>query len=295
MIDRPDIAIIGAGRVGTAVGVLAARANWPVAAVASRTPASAEAAARRIGPDVRAVSPVEAARAGGLVLLTVPDGAVAGVCAELAEEGALVHRPLVAHCSGALDSGVLSPARRVGCEAASCHPLQTFPTVAAAVERLGGASFFIEGDESAAQALERLVAAVGGRARRIAGGTKVLYHAAAVMACNELVALLDGAARLGAAAGLDPREHLAALGPLVRATVENVLSLGAERALTGPVERGDVETVRRHAEALGGVEAPLRAAYCALGRLTVDLARRKGSIDAETARALRAALDAADT
>ncbi|MBS3733352.1 MAG: DUF2520 domain-containing protein [Phycisphaerae bacterium] len=289
-MSSPDIAIIGAGRVGTALGVLAARSGWGVL-VASRRAAAAEAAARRIDDRARACSVAQAASAAGLILLTVPDDAIGTLCGELAAGGALAHRPVVAHCSGALSSEVLAPARQAGCPVGSCHPLQTFPTVDAAVERLHGARFFIEGDESAIAALEPLVRDVGGRAVRIAGDRKTLYHAAAVLASNGLVTLLDAVGRLGAAAGLDADEHRTALGPLVRATVDNVLSLGPPVALTGPIERGDVATIRCHVAALRRDVPDVAEAFCALGKLTVDLARRKGSIDAETARTLRDVLD----
>jgi len=279
MADLPDISIIGPGKVGTALGVLAARAGWPVAAIAGRSRRNTKWAAECIGGAVKVCTPAEAAAAGGLVLLTVPDDAIAAVCRQLAAEKAFRPRGVVAHCSGALGSDVLGPAREAcGCSVGSMHPLQTFPTVKAAIEKLPGAYFFTEGDAAAVETLKLLARSIGGKSVCIAPEAKALYHAAAVTACNYLAALLDAAAALGEKAGVDRRTGLSALEPLVRATVENVFAMGPAGALTGPIERGDVETVRRHLEAMQACGDELNIAFRAMGRLTVDLALRKGSI-----------------
>jgi predicted short-subunit dehydrogenase-like oxidoreductase (DUF2520 family) len=275
--------------VGTALGVLAARAGRTVAAVGGRDAARTAQAAGAIGHGAKACTPTQAAGAGRLVLLTVSDDAVASVCEELAESFA--PDAVVAHCSGALGSDVLVSARRRGCAVGSMHPLQTFPTVAAAIAALRGAYCFIEGDPPAVAALECLAKDIGAQAVPIASAAKPLYHAAAVVACNYLTALLDAAGALCARAGIKPPTARAALAPLVRATLENVLAAGPEAALTGPIARGDVATVRRHLEALAGGEAELEELYRAMGRWTVALARRKGTIDAAQAQALRRALD----
>ena len=292
MIAAPEISIIGPGKVGTALGALAARAGWRVVAVAGGSPGRAEAAAEVIGGDVRVCTPAEAAAAGQLVLLTVPDDAVAAVCEELAAAGAFARGAVVAHCCGAWDREILAPARaRCGCAVGSMHPLQTFPTVEAAMARLAGAYCFCEGDEEAAGVLERLAEAVGARAVRIDPGGKALYHAAAVMACNYLVALLDAASAVAASAGVDGPTWMAAVEPIVRATVDNAMALGPPGALTGPIARGDAATIRRHGEAMSRTDEPLRAVYAALGRYTVTLARRQGTLDGSAAAAVMDALD----
>ena len=290
MAQVPEISIIGPGKVGTALGVLARRAGLRVAAIAGRSAAGAAQAAKALG-GAKACSPAEAAATAPLVLLTVPDDAIAGVCADLAAKKAFRREAVVAHCSGALASGVLAPAREsCGCRVGSMHPLQTFPTPEAAVDRLPGAYFFIEGDAQAAEVLEALATAIGGRCVRIAPEAKSLYHAAAVMACNYLAALLDGAAALAERAGIERRTELSAIEPLVRATIDNVFTLGPAGALTGPIERGDVETLRRHISAMRGCDENLRVAFAAMGKLTVDLALKKGSISAATAQKFKTLL-----
>ncbi len=284
MKSQRDIAIIGAGRVGTALGRLAAAAKRTVRAVADIRPQAAQKAAGAIGKTA-IMSDAEAAGAADIVLLTVPDDAIAALCSELAEAKAFRGGAVVAHCSGALTSDILAPARQCGCKVASMHPMQTFPTAEAAVEKLPGAYFFIEGDDKAAAAMENLARDIGGRPTRIARESKVLYHAAAVMACNYLTALLDAALTTAEKAGIPRAGAIEAFEPLIRATVDNVLAAGPEKALTGPIARGDIETVRRHLQAIDELE--LKRLYRAAGEWTAGLARRKGTIDDATAEALR--------
>lgn len=287
MCIEADISIVGPGRVGTTLSILACRSGLRVA-VGARRPQAARAAARAAGADAHACTPAQAAAASNLVLLTVPDGAIECVCGDLANH----FRPgaVVAHCSGALDSGVLGPASARGCQVGSIHPLQTFPTVAAAVESFPGTYCFIEGSPAAVEALGGLAERLGGRAQTIAAGRKALYHAAAAMACNHLSALLDAAASLAKAAGVGRETALSALGPIVRATVENVLSMGPASALTGPVARADSECVRRHLASMADCPPDLVGFYRAAARWTVDLALRKGTVTAEQADALRSLL-----
>jgi len=287
MDQFPNIAIIGPGKVGTAIGILANRAQWPVVAVAGGSTGAAEAAAAAIGECAGACSATDAAGAGELVLITVPDDRIAEVCTQLSSRQAFSPGAIVAHCSGALSSEVLASARdECCCLIGSMHPLQTFPTVEAAVQRLPGSWCFCEGDETAVTCLMRLAEAMGANAARITPAGKAIYHAAAVMACNYLVTLMDAAARLAQQAGLDRQTWLSAVEPIVRATVENVSTTGAEKALTGPVARGDIQTIRRHLDALAGADEGLRALYAACGRQTVELALRAGRISAEVAAEL---------
>jgi predicted short-subunit dehydrogenase-like oxidoreductase (DUF2520 family) len=292
--ERPSIAIVGAGKVGTAVGVLAVRAGYRVSAVAGRDRNRTEKAAERIGAEVPVLSPREAAGRAELVLLAVPDDAIEACCRELVAADAFARGSLVAHCSGALSSECLDPARReLGCHVASFHPLQSFPTVEAALSSLPGSYCFDEGDEAAVAAVEQLGAAIGARCVRIDTRHKALYHAAAVMACNYLTGLLDAALALATTARIERRTAWQALEPLIRATVDNISNLGTEAALTGPIARGDGRTVTAHLAALDESVPELSDLYRALGSWTVGLALRKGSIEETAARSLLEAL--ADT
>jgi len=268
-----DISIIGCGKVGAAIAQLAAGAGRNVSALASRSGDRARDLAVRIGNPEAACDIARAAGAGGLVLLTVSDDAIEALCGELARGGGFGDGSIVAHCSGALGSDILSPARdSCGCKIASMHPLATFPTAAAAVEKFAGTYCFCEGDQPATDALMELAADIGGKPMLISSQAKVLYHAAAVMACNYLTALLDAAITLCGAAGIDRPTALSALGPLAKATLENVTKLGAPAALTGPIARGDAQTVARHLEALAQCDKDLQDFYRIAGKWALQLA-----------------------
>ncbi len=277
-------AIVGPGRVGTALAMLLAGAGYDFAGAAGRSLGSAQTACKLIGAGVATTNAADVAAAAELVLITTPDDAIGTVCAELAPH--LPQGAVVAHCSGALPSSFLSPARAAGSHVGSLHPLQTLPTVEQAVELLPGSYCCIEGDPEAVDVLEGVARAIGARPLVIATESKALYHAAAVMACNYLVTLQDAAVQLGTAAGLDGEEFLRALMPLVRGTVHNLEQVGLPNALTGPIERGDVETVRRHLDAIDRDAPEALPLYKLLGRNTVDLAARKGTIDGKTAKRL---------
>ncbi len=291
MSTKPDISIIGPGKVGTTIGILAGSADYKVRAIAGRSIASAQQASKLIPGEPRACEPAEAAALGKLVLITVPDDAIGEVASQLANAGAFTPGAVVIHCSGALTSEILAPARKCGCTAASMHPLQTFPSVESAIEKLPGAVCFCEGDTEAVEVAIQLAKDIGTKAVQIEPAAKPLYHAAAVMACNHMIAGIDAAAALAQAAGIDRQTYLDAAMPMIRAGVENVSATTPADALTGPVARGDAATIAKHLEAMENVPAELRQFYIAAARWTVDLAIRKGTIDKKTAELLRNTLN----
>lgn len=295
MPSTPVLSIIGPSKVGTAIGVLARRAGYQIAAIGGRDPAKTTTAAEQIGGGVKAGTPFNAAGAGELVLLAVSDDAIQEVCTELAEAGAFADGAVVGHCSGALGSDILRAAQdRCGCHIASIHPLQTFPTAQSAIDGLAGVFWFSEGDEPAVNMLNDLIAAIGGKPVSISSEQKPLYHAAAVFACNYLAALMDMALATAEGAGVESQTAWEAIEPLVRNTVTNIGNLGPAAALTGPIARGDTETVVRHLNALREYDFELADLYRAFGRWTIELARRKGSIDESTAEALKDVLGQSD-
>lgn len=234
-----DIGIIGLGRLGGSLQ----RALSEVAGVTVRT-----------GP---------AAERAGLVLLCVPDDAIAEVAAKLEP----VPGAVVAHCSGVLPAAVLDVAPAA---AASFHPLQTFPDAETGASRFLDCPVFIEGDPAALERLESLAERLGAVPHRLSAAAKVRYHAAAVMACNHVCALLDAAFEVAGEAGVaDPTVYL----PLVRATLENVERLGPAGALTGPVARGDTQTVAHHLQALSA-NAELRELYRILSMRALEMTDR---------------------
>ena len=274
MTSAADISIIGCGKVGSAIAQLATRAGWNVTGLASRNEIRARDLGEMIGTPGAVSEIASAAGVASLVLLTVSDDAIKPLCDELARAGAFKTGGIVAHCSGALGSDILASARDLcGCQIASMHPLNTFPTAQAGVEKFAGTYCFCEGDAEATDVLMQLGGDIGGKPKLISSDGKVLYHAAAVMACNYLTALIDASVKLCGRAGIDGETALSALSPLVGATLENVTKLGPAEALTGPIARGDAQTVARHIDALEQCDQDLQAFYRVAGKWTLQLAK----------------------
>jgi predicted short-subunit dehydrogenase-like oxidoreductase (DUF2520 family) len=268
-----DVAVVGAGRVGTAIAVLLARSGHRIVAVAGRGSTPARAAAHLPGVPVR--PPAEAALGAELVVIGTPDDAIAPTAETVA--GVIDRDTWVAHLSGALGIEVLAPVVDAGGRRLAIHPLQTMPDVETALIRLPGCSIAVTADDEDGALLgERLARDVGGRPFRLADDRRPLYHAAAVFASNHLVVTSAAAEALLHAAGVP--DAAPALAPLQRASLDNVEQLGAERALTGPVIRGDAGTIRRNLEALKQDAPDLIAAYVGMARAALDLADRAGRL-----------------
>lgn len=272
--------IIGAGSVGQALAYLLHHAGWTFIGAASRKFESASEACRFVGDGIPAEDKGELANAADLIFVTTPDEAIAGVCEELADQDAIRPGSVVAHCSGGLSSSILEPARKCGAHIGSLHPLQTLPDPERGVALLPQSKCCVEGDEKAVETLREVVDSLGAEAFTIPTGRKALYHAAAVMACNYLVTLESVAVRMGEEAGMESGTVLEAFLPLIRGTVTNLEDVGLpEEALTGPIARGDVATVRHHMEEIRESMPQLLPLYCELARQTVQVARTGGELD----------------
>lgn len=284
--EPPIIGIIGAGAVGTALGVALTRAGWPIAAVASRDPARRERF-RELVPGVRAFAePNALLDEVELILLTVPDDIIAPLAGSLR----LYSGQAVVHTSGLLGADVLAPAMAAGTQVGSFHPLVAFADVERAVAALHGATVAVEGDDQLATLLADMAEAVGARPVRLAPGSKPAYHAAAVLAAGGFVALLDAIAELGRVAGLDEAGALSVYGPLVEQTLGNARALGIRAALTGPMTRGDVGTLVAHLRVLEAHAPAVLPVYRAVAEREIALAQARGSVAPEAANRLRAAL-----
>lgn len=271
------IRIVGTGQAGRAMGRILARAGFALT-VSGRTPERERDAVRFIGAGAAGAGPAD------LVFLAVPDDRIEEAASGLKD----VRGAIVAHLSGSLSSEVLAPLRAAGARTGALHPLRSFADPAAAAEAFAGTFCAVEGD--AADELEGLVRRIGGVPLRVRPEAKALYHAGAVFASNYLVAILEAALRLFESAGVPRAEALPALVVLSRGTLENVARIGIPAALSGPVERGDAATVRRHAEALRSRAPGLAGIYADLARLTCEVALAKGSIGRKEAGAVNASL-----
>jgi predicted short-subunit dehydrogenase-like oxidoreductase (DUF2520 family) len=253
-----------------ALGALMVRAGIGVSAVGGR---SAEEARRFIGAE-RAVPMRELPRYARSIVIAVTDGAIPEVAAEIAGGG--LRDGMVLHTSGAAGPEALGILREAGNSIGVLHPLQTVPSAERGVETLPGATYAFAGDDDAVAWARRLVVQLGGRALQLDPRFWQYYHAGAAMACNFQMTLVDAALELMATTGVGRDAALDALGPILRTTMENILTLGPEGALTGPIRRGDVGTIRRHLAAVKNTSPGTRELYVAAGLRTVALAERAG-------------------
>jgi len=208
-----------------------------------------------------------------ILLLAVPDSALPEVAYDIARAGPAPPGCAAFHLAGALSTEVLTPLHAAGYAVGSFHPLQAVADPWLSGDRLMGAAFAISGEPAAIAAARRLADALGGLPLMIQPNRRPVYHAAAVVASNYLVALLSFAVRLMMETGATEDEAVRALLPLVRGTLDNVEQLGVRSALTGPIPRGDVDTVRLHLARLSPED---RTLYCALGLELLRLSRMAG-------------------
>jgi predicted short-subunit dehydrogenase-like oxidoreductase (DUF2520 family) len=275
---RNKIAIIGAGVVGTALGHLLQEGGYPITGIASRTLESAKKAGDFIG--VRSVSTDLAAIAkkADIVFITTSDRSIEPACKKIASGKGFRKGAVVFHTCGALPSTVLWSAKKGGAGIASFHPLQSLPSVREAIKRIRGSYFFIEGDEAALSVARKIIGVLKGKEITLTVNTKTLYHAGACAASNYLVATVGFGLELFEAAGVNRVDALRALMPLIKGTVKNIEGLGIPSALTGPIARGDTDIIEDHLRAMAGEKKDLTALYSELGRYTVRLGARKGTL-----------------
>ena len=272
------IAVIGAGRVGTALATRWRDSGHEIVAVSGRD-ATADRAATYL-PGVRVVGHLEAAAAGEVVVLAVPDAALGAMAASV--RPALEPGAWLLHVSGASGIAVLGDGRRI-----ALHPLQTFPDPDGA--RLTGCAAAVTASDDAGLALGMSLARdVGARPFELREEDRARYHAAAVFASNHVVATSWFAERLFAAAGVS--DPLPAMAPLQRATVDNVADAGPAAALTGPAVRGDADTVAANLAAIAPVAPDAVPVYVAMCRAIVEIAVEAGRLDADGRAAVERAL-----
>lgn len=269
------IAIIGGGRMGRGLAVALAEAHERVELWSRRESTGG----------VR-----DAVGGAAVVIVAVPDDAIALVASQLAVTGAIGADQVVLHLSGLLDRGALAALVPTGAALGSFHPMQSIADPARAKETWRGAAVGLEGDSRAVAQGERLAGLLGLVPVHLPPGSKPLYHAGAVIASNYLVALAGWAQRLGESAGLSPEAVLALYRPIMSGTAANLLVRTPAEALTGPVVRGDVATIESHLQALPATDRPL---YAMLGLEALRLGRNAGLAEEKAAaveRILRAVL-----
>jgi predicted short-subunit dehydrogenase-like oxidoreductase (DUF2520 family) len=287
---RLAVGVVSAGRVGAVLGASLAAAGHRVVATSGVSRASAQRAAALL-PGVPLEAPDEVVAQADLALLAVPDDALAGLVRGLAAAGVFRAGQIVVHTSGAHGVALLDPAAERGVLPLALHPAMTFTGRTEDVARLAGASVGVTaaaGDEAAWSVGEALVVEMGAEPVRVPEELRPLYHAALAHGANHLVTLVRDCVQLLHDAGIGPAERLVA--PLLSAALDNALRHG-DRALTGPVARGDAGTLAVHLRVLHDADPDLAATYRAMAVRTAHRAADSGLLPDHAVRDVLAALE----
>jgi predicted short-subunit dehydrogenase-like oxidoreductase (DUF2520 family) len=286
---KPTLAVVGAGRLGTALAVALERRGYRVAALVARERSHARRASRLLSSTPPALGSSELGKIpdSAILIIATPDDRVAETAARLAAATRLAEsaharlsspsrrapQRVALHVSGALSSDALAPLRARGFAVGSLHPLVSVSDAASGADDLRGAFYCVEGDAAAERAARRVVRDLGGSAFSVSPRDKVLYHAAAVMAAGHLTALFDAATTLLARCGVREKIARRALLTLSASALENLARAPDNaRALTGPFARRDLDTVRKHLAALGALEeGETFNLYVTLGRRAIRM------------------------
>ncbi len=284
--------LIGPGRLGQAVARRLREAGHEIEAVIGRDLGRAAEAARFIGSSGRETTDLGAVGGSDLVLLAVPDDALAEVAGCLLNEKRLRVDTVLVHFSGIHCADILlDQAGPAEAGVLSIHPLQTFADPQRGYEALPGTPCAIEGHPHLMDLAGRIVDALGGIPFHLSSDHKTLYHAAACITSNYLVTLVATAEKLLAGCGFSGEEARRLLGPLLQTTARNVAEVGPAEALTGPIARGDTQTVDKHLQALQSLAPEQEGLYSLLGRLTIEVGLEKGTLSDKAAQALRKRFD----
>lgn len=271
---RLRVGVIGAGRVGAVIAAALGAAGHQIVAAAGESDASRDRIADLL-PGVEIHKPTEVARRSELLLLTVPDDMLANVVQVLADSGALGPGQIVVHTSGLHGLAVLQPAAAVGARPIALHPAMTFTGTRLDLGRLRGCVFGLTAGDAERSLASALVADLGGVEMWVAEERRALYHAGLAHGANHLVTLVSEAMEMLAAAGAD--DPAATLRPLLTAALDNALAQG-DAALTGPIVRGDVKTVRDHLAEITRNAPQTVPSYLALARATLARAITDGRL-----------------
>ena len=286
MTSLHAVGVVGAGRVGAVLAARLREAGHEIVAVSGRSAAS-RTRIDTLLPGVDVLTPAEVAARADVLLLAVPDDSLSALVAELALDGHLRPGQVVVHTSGRHGLGVLAAAAHVGARPVAMHPAMTFTGSDIDLERLDGSVFGLTAGAGEREVAEDLVADLGGRAIWIRDEDRTTYHAALAHGSNHLVTIVSQAMQILRRTGVD--DPASVLRPLLTAALENAL-LYEDAALTGPVVRGDVETVRSHVAALHDQPIPVLDTYVAMARATSVHAVADGRLDRRGALAIRQVL-----
>jgi len=288
-MNKDSIAIIGLGKVGTAVGHLLRSAGYEIVAVADRSATALKRGIEYTGGKASS-DPLQAALPADTIFITTPDDLIESVCNDIAQGGGFGPGKRVVHMSGAGGLDLLESARRSGADTATIHPLQSFVDIEGVIESIPGSTFSITAEGEMRNWTVRIVHDLGGIPFFVSDADKPLYHAAACMASNYLVTLMNMVEGIYRHLGMETDEAIRSFWPLVRGTIRNIEGRGIKRSLTGPIARGDSGTIRKHLKVIGETMPELLNVYREMGLLTVEIGRKNNTLSEDRAEEIKSLL-----
>lgn len=289
-MDKKEVTIIGTGALGSALARVLIEKGIPVKSLYNRTAGKAETLAQDLDIEYFGTFPGSTDALGDLIFITVPDDVISNVAEQLARQTGIHGDTTVVHCSGNYGSAILDAVQARGCSVGAFHPMQTF-TEKSKPGIFKNIYVTVEGDPGGVEVLGDLAEQIGARVLNVEPGDKPFLHAGAVFASNYLVALLDAAAEAGSSGTLTRDEVLRAYLPLVRTTIENCDEGELSKILSGPVARGDVNTVNKHLQLLKH-KPGLFSLYKLMGLRTIRLADQSGRLSDDIITEMKKMLDA---
>jgi len=285
-----DVSIIGAGRLGATLGHALSSKGFRIKALSCRRLSSAEESRKVIGQGKVYTDNIHAAENADVVIITLPDDKIREAALELASSDIVWQGKFVFHCSGLLCSGTLGPLKTKGAITASVHPIQSFSQKQQNPQIFEGIYFGLEGNRSALSRAKEIVRRIGGQYIVLKPDDKPLYHAACSFASNFFVLLLDMAVQLLEQVGLEKKSALSILLPLVQGTLNNAKNAPLSTSLSGPIIRGDQESVKNHIVALRKIPS-FHEFYVEMASRAVEMAEREGKLSPEKLKSMRALLE----
>jgi len=288
-MEKKGVAIIGCGKLGTALGVALARCGYFLCGLSSRSISSAQALADAVGRNVIVSDkPWEATIQADIVFITTPDDHIQSVCQSIIDQGGFQNGSVIFHCSGSLPSTILSEVCREGVSTGSIHPVQSFSGGRYDSNPFDGITMSVEGDRQAVDTALPIVTDLNAAPLAISTAGKIAYHAAAVVASNYLVAIVELDHTLMGYADVPPKKAFEVLEPLMLGTLKNIADKGPIDALTGPISRGDVRTIASHLAAIGVEDVEVLKLYKTLAKRTIGIAALREELDQKTISELMA-------
>lgn len=275
-MDSIRIGFIGAGKVGTAFGCYLRNKGLAITGYASRSLSSAKKAAELTNSKVYSVKGL--ITACEIIFITTNDDQIEKTAIEIDKLFSEFNGKSFIHMSGALSSKSLKPLQEKGAEVYSMHPMQSFAELDKSITNLKDTAFGIEGCGDL-ELIISLLKKTGNSYLKLTPDQKSEYHITSCVVSNFLTALLDFGFEMMKSIGIEEKAVISSLAPMIRGTVENNIKLGPQKALTGPIARGDVETIVSHLQSLEKSNQPAAVTYRQLGRMTLELAKKEKLTD----------------